>query len=54
MNKQLVDRGVHRDRFRLLFTNSRPQMPEGYEENIRIVSTRQLIREARESAANRA
>ena len=51
MEKQLVDREVQRNRFRRLFTNSRPQMPEGHQEDVRVVSTRQLIREQRECQA---
>lgn len=54
MEKQLVDRSAHSDRFRLLFTNSRPKMPEDSECEVRIIPTRQLIREQREASQQQA
>lgn len=50
MNNQPVDRSADKDRFRLLFTNSRPQMPLDSAREVRIISSRQLIREQRETA----
>jgi hypothetical protein len=51
MEKQLVDRSVDRDRFRLLFTNSRPQMPEDSDRELAFVPTRQLMREQKEASS---
>src|SRR5579871_413042 len=42
---QRVPVAQDRERFRLLFTNSRPSMPEGCKERAPIRTTRELIRE---------
>jgi DNA-binding transcriptional MocR family regulator len=43
----MSDKSVQRDleRFKLLFTNSRPKMPEGYKAPLCIISTREQIAE---------
>jgi hypothetical protein len=41
MSGQIVERD--RERFKLLFTNSLPKMPENYKAPLRVVTTRELI-----------
>lgn len=49
--EMLLDREADRARFSLLFTNSRPRMPEGYTAPLATAPLRQQIRERRERAA---